>query len=444
MKRRVFIFIAAVYTVCLCAVLPARAAQPAVEDPVLLVYDTPEDGRILTQLLRAYSVPVHAVSGAQYHAGTARQYTRCVIADEAAAEDALAAQGSVFLIGQACQKAGLGVPVRGRSLLFDDGDRRSAYHFVPSALLLAPGTPGGTSGAAFVGRYGERYPFGTVQGLVTAVPYFSERDASVFALARELQGFLSIPEREDGAVPLYVILDEVGPFSDLDMLLSTAQTLRENAIPFVVRAMPVYENTDYPAFRRYAQALAYSVSQGGAVVLHDPLVNANEDTPNEGQMRAKLQAARNALRQAGVDTVQLQPAPFEVTLETLQALRSNTRDYGSLPVPAAVVFKGFQSREALGGTVEAVNALWLPLQSPFSITPADKDGEAAEALEEPFQYRGKAQATLTGFFSAGNRILTVAVAAGILLSVFLILTGRRVYRLKFHKSGDPPERKEKP
>ncbi|MFR1374912.1 MAG: DUF2334 domain-containing protein [Eisenbergiella massiliensis] len=71
---------------------------------------------------------------------------------------------------------------------------------------------------------------------------------------------------------MYLAVDEVYPFSDLDRLCAVADRLYENGIPFIVRVMPVYENLDYPAFERYAQILRYVQARNGTVLLHPPVV----------------------------------------------------------------------------------------------------------------------------------------------------------------------------
>lgn len=70
----------------------------------------------------------------------------------------------------------------------------------------------------------------------------------------------------------YLLLDEVYPYDDLNLLVEKADYLYENGIPFLVEAMGVYENKDSDAMKRYTEALRYCVSKGGTIIYGNPVI----------------------------------------------------------------------------------------------------------------------------------------------------------------------------
>lgn len=68
----------------------------------------------------------------------------------------------------------------------------------------------------------------------------------------------------------YLVIDDVYPYDDLNLLVKKADYLYENGIPFIVSAMGVYENLGFDSMKRYTEALRYCVSRGGTIILGEP------------------------------------------------------------------------------------------------------------------------------------------------------------------------------
>lgn len=79
----------------------------------------------------------------------------------------------------------------------------------------------------------------------------------------------------------YLMLDEVYPFDDLNLLVEKIDYLYDNGYPFIISAMPVFNNTNSNAMRRYAEALRYAQAKGGAIILHFPYIY-QKDSFNAG------------------------------------------------------------------------------------------------------------------------------------------------------------------
>lgn len=79
----------------------------------------------------------------------------------------------------------------------------------------------------------------------------------------------------------YLMLDEVYPFDDLNLLVEKIDYLYDNGYPFIISAMPVFNNTNSNAMRRYAEALRYAQAKDGAIILHFPYIY-QKDSFNAG------------------------------------------------------------------------------------------------------------------------------------------------------------------
>ncbi|MGL5085880.1 MAG: hypothetical protein ACRC68_09235, partial [Clostridium sp.] len=84
----------------------------------------------------------------------------------------------------------------------------------------------------------------------------------------------------------YLVIDDVYPYDDLNLLMKKADYLYNQGIPFLVSAMGVYENLDFDAMKRYTEALRYCVSKGGNIILGDPYFN--DKGPKEDELISKI------------------------------------------------------------------------------------------------------------------------------------------------------------
>lgn len=70
----------------------------------------------------------------------------------------------------------------------------------------------------------------------------------------------------------YIVLTDIYPFTDPERLLTYVQYLIDNNAAFVLDVMPLYEHANYPAYTQLCEVLRYAQSEGGAVILHAPVV----------------------------------------------------------------------------------------------------------------------------------------------------------------------------
>lgn len=118
-----------------------------------------------------------------------------------------------------------------------------------------------------------------------------KRIAIVLALVLLLLPNIAHAQQPQSA-PDYVVVGPIYPFSDLGNITAVADALYEQAIPFVLLVMPVYQNLDFPAMDRYADALRYAQARGGTAVMHEATVLAREQetVPLEERLRVATAA----------------------------------------------------------------------------------------------------------------------------------------------------------
>lgn len=70
----------------------------------------------------------------------------------------------------------------------------------------------------------------------------------------------------------YMLIDDVYPVDDLNGLIDKADYLYKKGIPFLVNAMPVFQNENSEAMKRYVEALRFCQSKGGRIIFGSPYV----------------------------------------------------------------------------------------------------------------------------------------------------------------------------
>lgn len=75
----------------------------------------------------------------------------------------------------------------------------------------------------------------------------------------------------------FIVIDSAYPFMDPHRLLSTVQKLAEEKMDFVVSVMPIYQNSDFPAMQQFCEVLRFAQANGGAVILHAPIIQGDLD-----------------------------------------------------------------------------------------------------------------------------------------------------------------------
>ena len=72
----------------------------------------------------------------------------------------------------------------------------------------------------------------------------------------------------------YFVLDQVYPYMPTEELLKRVELLIQEKLTFVISVMPIYRNADYPAMQQFCEVLRYAQANGGAVILHAPILRS--------------------------------------------------------------------------------------------------------------------------------------------------------------------------
>ncbi len=96
----------------------------------------------------------------------------------------------------------------------------------------------------------------------------------------------------------YIVLDEVYPFYPPEQLLEIIDYFIKDRLPFIISVMPIYENGDYPAMKRFCEVLTYAQANGGAIIMHAP--NMLQQAQDKEQVWDYLTYATEAYTNFGV------------------------------------------------------------------------------------------------------------------------------------------------
>lgn len=96
----------------------------------------------------------------------------------------------------------------------------------------------------------------------------------------------------------YIVLDEVYPFVEPQKLMEIVDYLIHYQLPFVISVMPIYQNTEYPAMKRFCEVLRYAQANGGAIILHAPIIQQYGE--NTELLKKYLSMAKEAYISYGV------------------------------------------------------------------------------------------------------------------------------------------------
>ena len=298
-------------------------------------------------------------------------------------------------------------------------------------LIDVPDGTGDETYGSVTDSFGTKYPFAVRNGNIWTVPYFNTADISTAGLGGVMAQFFSYNETPK----LYVMIDQVFAFSDLQLLKETAEALHQNGFPFIVRVMPVYQNTEYPAFKRWAQLLRYVQSLDGDVVLHDAIVQ--EDMAEKISVEEIMQIAADALANERVNLYDFSSAPYSIDFSMIENTESSTRQFAGFPMNAAFVYSLPEDEEGIEKMVDELNRKWLTV-SDYKRNFTDESAIYNEKpYDEEYAYVKPVTKNYQAFFTAGNNLLIVVVGISIILLAILFLVGRYFYRRKFlMKGGD--------
>jgi uncharacterized protein YdaL len=260
-----------------------------------------------------------------------------------------------------------------------------------------------------------------------SVPCFAETQKSNESV--QLEDVIKTYDEKDNHGKMYVLIDEIYAFSDLNMLSALAEKFYDNGIPFIVSVMPVYENFDYPAFKRYTQVLRYIQSKNASIVMHDPFIKYDE--MESEAMEQRLDRAKKALINEGIDIWAFDEKPFSLKYNDIKALNSNNRKFGLFKVDTMLTYNLPETEEELNQDIKQINSMWLTI-SDYKRNFTDKSyAFNEEAYDEAYSFTKKETNKFDDFFNLSNYILLGFVGTSVIVFTGFIIIGNKLYKRKF-------------
>ena len=293
--------------IVLCALLlPAQLARAEADSPaemaqVLLLYDernpetSREDVEIFCRMMTCLGKGL-AFGDVRDFAGrlAGYEYVVCYRLEEIDAAEMAAIldyQGNLLILGSSFMARYLTESGRSELILREGAQDRGVLQYEFSAeegfeeivavkdIALFQGESG-ARGTIFVN--GERYPFWSDIAGVRYTPVTSlGQELAQAALMQELADWMWPYADVPPDYSQYLVLDEIYPFMDPELLLIQIDALLADQTPFVLSVMPIYDNTSYPAMAQFCQVLRYAQKNGGFVIIRAPIIQAVERNAEE-------------------------------------------------------------------------------------------------------------------------------------------------------------------
>lgn len=280
---------------------------------------------------------------------------------------------------------------------------------------------------------GREFPYCVVNGDDAYASYVEDGDLSTVALGSALQDFFDLPKTPGN---LYVMIDEIYPFTNQNMLKRMGEDLYQNGIPFLLNVMPVYDNLGYPAFGKWADRLADLQMQGGTVVMHDPVDTGGTDAEEE-KIASKMMFAESALEHQGVTLYPMKEMPVTLTTDFLKRVTAESREFPRLSTDALLVLPVYEEKEAWEKSLALLQEKWLNVQDYRGEFPeVESIYETPEEEKKPYVYREEEKVSMKAFFDKSNHILLVLVGAAILIYLVILLSSAFMYNRKFKHKKD--------
>lgn len=497
-------------------VLPPASAGAAGKQPprVLLLYDSLAKGAagegnvaVLERLLSSYGAKVTLAAMERYKPGTLRAYTKVIAVanapDLAATHRAYAADlagyaGDYLHVGAdlpAAAQAALQCTVQTVSrvsLTLDIGGSKQSDIAVQELSYIQKAS-GKTSGVISWNNGQAHAPYSVQDGRYTYVPYLEKGNLSEVAMAQVLKDWLHV----SAAGRTYLLIKEVYPFSDLQLLEEMSDQLYDAGIPFMLSIRPVFSNTGYPAMKRYLEALKYAQSRNGTIVVNAPVVRWSVNSREEDTLRNKMQPFIAVLADNGIaplaigtelywshdkvyaekgmgffDSVVLFPdenpvymaysdtaaafasSLFSMRLDWLEKLDAANGAMLPFPMDTAVTLDFFDNRAQLDAAMQSIRKLWVEFADykngdhqvqAGTVAIASHNGVislngkamnmdyAPKRISANYEYAQKSKKSLTKAFNAENQFFIVAILVSLMIFGGLFVVGRRLYRQKFMK-----------
>ena len=296
----------------------------------------------------------------------------------------------------------------------------------------------------------------------------------------------------------YIVFDEVYPFTDPSKLIKIADFMKNNNVPYAISVMPIYDNINFLSMKRFCEALTYIQANGGAVILHNPIIQGDKISTED--IQKKINVAFSAYTSYGVYPIAFEaPSNWmynDIGKEIMKRFRTivlypseesgwttnemNNEIYSDghkIIAPALSMgndssnFVKFHSTavyvdindniDELSGKIEAiksseisVNSMWSLGQAVYTDNKAllyensilTLQGKIVKLEYVPFEYDEKSNlkkssiTNMTEIIAQNNKLLLLGIMVAITIFIALIFIARYRNRKKFFYNNEKTEK----
>lgn len=486
-------------------------AQASSQEPrVLVIYDSLAKGTIregnldvLERLLAAYGIQTTQTTIDHYKKGQIKGYTKIItvhnaidlpITNEAFNSDYSAYLGDILHIGESVpSRLQTALDIRPqttgqKSVQLEVGSFRQQMLLYNIPIISQNASPYGILQM----EDGSRVSFAVHDRGMAYAPYLHKGDLSELAVSSLLKAWLGIEEEGQ----LYLIFKEIYPFSDLGLLEQMADKLYESGIPFMVSVRPVFRNTDFPAMKRYLEALKYVQAKNGSIVVHAPVV-ASTAGATGSSLKESMTGFIDSLAEYGIaplgigaysywpydklytaegmsafDSTILFPTTekpyreksdtsasyssslYSMPLDYLQQFEYKGLPLQALPMNTAITFDFSDDKKTVDDMLQQITAsqiIFVDYKNTAHVvrtqsnTVVSQNGTllinghsvnldpALQSVSSDFMYKPADKVSFTRLFNMQNKVLLVIIAIINIAFIGFLIIGFRLYRRKYLK-----------
>ncbi len=334
------------------------------------------------------------------------------------------------------------------------------------------------------------YPYGVIQGNNAFIPYMVKGNLSELAASYVLKDWLHLSKIGQN----YVLLNEIYPFSDLDLLNEAADRLYNAGIPFIASVQPVFSNFQFPAMQRYLETLKHIQSRNGSIVVNAPVV-ASTISPDIAGLNLQLSSFLDALAEYQVvplgigselywtydqhysehglsifdsgilydnrniryhtqrnNSSVFQSAMYTINGKDLNTYMKSNKTLNSLPMDTAFIYPFPEDRQELEATLDTLLTSWTTFADykngehivrteknvlsshrghlQINGEPIALNNKVAE-IDSDHIYVQEVKKSFTTLFSVQNNIFIVLILGTLLVFMVFLIIGYRLYKRKF-------------
>ncbi|MEO1816287.1 MAG: DUF2334 domain-containing protein [Acetobacterium sp.] len=345
-------------------------------------------------------------------------------------------------------------------------------------------------GQTTIGVEAAAYPFSKKIDQLTYVPTFISNPEFNLGLGGILKDWFGMATSAE----MTLLIPDIYPFSDLNMVIETSDAFYAHGIPFALGVVPIEDNMDFPAMARFYQVLRYVQSRNGTIIIHRPspaTVSDGNTVLSEKMYAVITKMVENGVYPLGLatgeslffdevssvnplnlfssgiilpdpdisepgrkETWALNSGSLGISLETIASTSSVNRNFGNYPINATIIMPLPENEAALAVQLGIINDKWLSLtdykrlDNDWTIGQNNISSSASgirvnglpvslsydeEPIKEEYLYQKPPEYSLEKIFTAGNTFLLTVVGIIIVIFIVIVVFSRQVYLNKFRK-----------